>query len=450
MSRIQRQILRLWIALLNQPLQDDEYKSVLISGLAILGMREDDGWLDAEDYTPKYSAVIKLARLMVVQEAYERRREAIEQYENRGLSAKQAREKASSHYVLTRGLVSAFMTMAHDSKDPKPMQWLYRSRSYGFKIRYTTTAEGKIQWIGDDVLYPKIRFSMSQFRGMVHGLVGEAREELFEKLMMVRVGADQEVDIKQVPPIHWDRMVDQPSETRVGWSFLDDERNQFAACKQWWLYERMYKEEQLREQFIDSAGKLKREAVAAYQRYRERFMELLWALMHLCGGQPARAPELLGMRWKNTAYGGVRNIFIEEGLVAFVATYHKGYRSSGNIKIVHRYLPREVGELLVYYLWLVLPFWEKLQFQITGKPSSSPFLWGDGEKKEHRQWTGPKRKQQKARESDDVSRERERDDQGEEGEDEEQRGQRRLLAQRQSRSWMSERARKILKESVIK
>ena len=330
------------------------------------------------------------------------------------------------------------------------MQWLYRSRSYGFKIRYTTTAEGKIQWNGDNVLYPKIRFSMSQFRGMVHGLVGEAREELFEKLMMVRVGADQEVDIKQVPPIHWDRMVDQPSETRVEWSFLDDERNQFAACKQWWLYERMYKEEQLREQFIDSAGKLKREAVAAYQRYRERFMELLWALMHLCGGQPARAPELLGMRWKNTAYGGVRNIFIEEGLVAFVATYHKGYRSSGNIKIVHRYLPREVGELLVYYLWLVLPFWEKLQFQITGKPSSSPFLWGDGEKKEHRQWTGPKRKQQKARESDDVSRERERDDQGEEGEDEEQRGQRRLLAQRQSRSWTSERARKILKESAMR
>lgn len=77
MGRIQRKILRLWIALFNQPLQDDEYNNVVISGLAVLGMREDDGWLDAEDYTPKYSAVIKLARLMVVQEAYERRREAI-------------------------------------------------------------------------------------------------------------------------------------------------------------------------------------------------------------------------------------------------------------------------------------------------------------------------------------------------------------------------------------
>ncbi|KAK6591435.1 DNA helicase [Botrytis cinerea] len=350
MGRIQRQILRLWMALLNQPLQDDEYKSVLISGLAVLGMREDDGWLDAEDYTPKYSAVIKLARLMVVQEAYERRREAIEQYENRGLSAKQAREKASSHYILTRGLVSAFMTMAHDGKDPTPMQWLYRSRSYGFKIRYTTTAEGKIQWIGDDVLYANMRFGMSQFRGMIHGLVGEAREELFEKLMVVRMSADREVDMKQAPPIHWDRMVDQPSETRVGWSFLDDERNQFAVCKQWWLYERMYKEEGLREQFIGAAGKLKREAVAAFQRHVERFQELLWVLMHLCGGQPARAQSY--------------------------------WECGGRIQ-------RTVAE-------------------------------------------------------------RERDDQGEEGKDEEQRGQRRLLAQRQSRSWTSERARKILKESAMR
>ena len=51
----------------------------------------------------------------------------------------------------------------------------------------------------------------------------------------------------------------------------------------------------MREQFIDSTGKLKREAVATYQCYRERFIELLWALMYLYGGQPARAPELLGI-----------------------------------------------------------------------------------------------------------------------------------------------------------
>jgi RecQ family ATP-dependent DNA helicase len=428
MKLIQRKVLRLWIAILNHPLQDDEYKSVLISGLAILGMREDDGWLDAEDYTPKFSAVIKLSRLMVIQEAYERRQESIERYQEQGLTATKAGTKALSHYQLTRSMVFSFMTMAHSGRDPTPMQWIYRSRSYGFKIRYTTTAEGKIQWIGDDILYAKMRFSMGKFRSMVHGLVEEAKEVLFGKLMMVGLNSDGDVNSSQVPPIEWDKLVDQPSETRVGWSFLEDERNQFAACKQWWLYERMYKEGPLHAQFLDEDEKLKKQAVAAYQRHIERMQELFWALMMLLS-QPPRAPELFGMRWKNTAYGGVRNIVIEEGLVGYVAQYHKGYRSSGDVKIIHRYLPREVGELLVYYLWLILPFWEKLQFQITGKDCSSPFLWGDSRKKEHRQWTGPKRKQKK---------------------DKEQNGDPESQERLPSGTWTSERGRKILREAAMR
>jgi hypothetical protein len=68
MGKIQQEILRLWISLLNHPLQDNEYKSALISAMAVLGIREDDGWFDAEDYTPKFSAVIKLSRLMVIQD----------------------------------------------------------------------------------------------------------------------------------------------------------------------------------------------------------------------------------------------------------------------------------------------------------------------------------------------------------------------------------------------
>jgi hypothetical protein len=37
---------------------------------------------------------------------------------------------------------------------------------------------------------------------MIYRLVKEARKKLFEKLMIVKVGADQEMDIKQVPPIY--------------------------------------------------------------------------------------------------------------------------------------------------------------------------------------------------------------------------------------------------------
>ena len=68
MRQIQREVLRFCSTLLDHPLQDNEYQSAIISGLAVLMMKGDKGWHDAEDFTTKYSAVFKLARLMVVQE----------------------------------------------------------------------------------------------------------------------------------------------------------------------------------------------------------------------------------------------------------------------------------------------------------------------------------------------------------------------------------------------
>lgn len=332
-----------------------------------------------------------------------------------------------------------------------PIQWLYQSQLYRFKIQYTTTAKGKIQWIREDVLYSQIRFSMTKFKGMVSGVVGEAREQLFKNLMMVRIDVDQEVDAQQVPLINQDRLVNQLSENCIRWSFLQDKRNQFAACKQWQLYKQMYKEQQLREQFIDDSRGLDRKAINAYQHYIEQFQELLQASLHLCSRQPVQALELLGMRQKNIAYSRVRNIFIEEGLVALVATYHKGYRSSRNIKIIHRYLLREVGELLVYYLWLVLPFQEKLQFKMTRCHSSSLFLQGDSRKKEHRQQMGLRQKQPQPTERDGPKQEESRQV-GVQQEDDRAQDSRyqRLFTQRQPHAQTLERAQNILKEAAIR
>ncbi len=244
-GQIQREVLRFCIALLDHPLQDNEYESAIISGLAVLMIKNDNGWHDAEDFTTKYSAVIKLARLMVVQDAYERREEQIRRYQSQDTPEAAARKQARSYYSRVKESVSRFMTMAHDGRDPTPMQWIYQTRSYGFKIRYTTPAAGKIQWIREEVLYPGTRIEMSQLRSMVHGLIGEARDALFGKLMMVDSTGGK--DPPQVPPIDWENTVDQPSETKVGWSFLDDERNKFGAHKEWWLFERMYQEQALRE-----------------------------------------------------------------------------------------------------------------------------------------------------------------------------------------------------------
>ena len=47
-------------------------------------------------------------------------------------------------------------------------------------------------------------------------------------------------------------------------------------------------------------------------------------------------------------------------------------------KIIHRYLPKEVSEMVVYYLWLILPFRQYLESLRTATLTApSPLLWSD-------------------------------------------------------------------------
>lgn len=117
-----------------------------------------------------------------------------------------------------------------------------------------------------------------------------------------------------------------------------------------------------------------------YLQQVDRFLQRPLLLVHFTGGQPLRATELLSLRHSNTVHGRHRSIFIEHGLVCTVTAYHKGYSVSNSTKIIHRYLPKVVSELVVYYLWLFLPFRqaiEKLAHRREGPPS--PFLWPQGE-----------------------------------------------------------------------
>lgn len=82
----------------------------------------------------------------------------------------------------------------------------------------------------------------------------------------------------------------------------------------------------------------------------------MWLLMHMASGQPARSTEIMGLRTMNTMNGGVRNIFVDQGMMFWVTQYHKGYRASGNTKVIYRFMPRPVSALLTWYMWLVLPF----------------------------------------------------------------------------------------------
>ncbi|KAG7420601.1 hypothetical protein Forpi1262_v016369 [Fusarium oxysporum f. sp. raphani] len=121
----------------------------------------------------------------------------------------------------------------------------------------------------------------------------------------------------------------------------------------------------------------------------EKALELLAVLAHISGGFPLRAWELLVVRHRNTSNGGIRNILCDQGLIMIVTGAHKGFTTTGRLKIIHRFLPREVGTLLTYYLWLVLPFWEDIQANVCDKSIFNAGLWAtEGTQESERQQDG--------------------------------------------------------------
>jgi hypothetical protein len=45
-----------------------------------------------------------------------------------------------------------------------------------------------------------------------------------------------------------------------------------------------------------------------------------------------------------------RGVFLNDGIVEMVISYYKGFSFSKKVKIIHRYLPQEVGKLVVFFL----------------------------------------------------------------------------------------------------
>lgn len=184
--------------------------------------------------------------------------------------------------------------------------------------------------------------------------------------------------------IHMHRLVDGPVESRRGWSFVDHENNRKRPLPDGkrWLLDRVIHNKSLLEEFVDcSPGASNKtlwrsKAALAYQKKAESFLERLLLLAHLTSGQPGRGTELLSIRYKNTVHGQHRNLFIDHGRVSTVTSYHKGYSVTGSTKIIHRYLPKVVGEMFTYHIWVVLPFCHALDLLALGeKGTHSAFLW---------------------------------------------------------------------------
>jgi hypothetical protein len=113
-------------------------------------------------------------------------------------------------------------------------------------------------------------------------------------------------------------------------------------------------------------------------RHIQRFLELLSLAVHIAGGQPARGPELLSVRWRNGLLQD-RNLYVIDGQVAAITRYHKTQSQWDKPKVVIRFLPELVGQLITAYLLYVRPLRALLQSALSKPLSASvtDYLWAD-------------------------------------------------------------------------
>ncbi|KAA8642690.1 uncharacterized protein ATNIH1004_009442 [Aspergillus tanneri] len=146
---------------------------------------------------------------------------------------------------------------------------------------------------------------MGDFRGFIHGLVGATRRILCDTLCVS--------DCESIPrfrgtPLASGAHVDQRSVTGR------------AGCAGAIYYTLL------------ATAAIYAQGGAVVQQVA-RFKEKLAVLVHVVSGQLARAPKLLSIQQVNTATNQQRNIFIEDGMVALVTAYYKGFYTSNDIKI---------------------------------------------------------------------------------------------------------------------
>lgn len=383
---IEEACLDFWVSMFDHELRSEEFESGIISALAVLGLNtENEGWNTAMNYTPILSAVVTVMRSLVVYQAWLTHKQEVQDLIDIGSEEREAQAKAPSIFEEVKDMVQRFMTLTTFNGMPSPMDRILHMRTYGMKIRYTTKGEARVTWKGEEICIDKVSFTMEELRSVVHGLSESVRQKLLHNLLLIEDNKRLEHQNTNLPELDLRKLYDNPAELAESWNFLDDSRTQWTVDGKKWMFKRLSKEYKLEKKFfqseLDSVEsweeiKWNQKGVEDYFRKVSKFKEELLALVHLTAGAPARGTEILTIQHTNGEDSRAqRGIFLEDGMVAFVTRYHKGYSSSQKMKVIHRYVPQEVGELVVYYLWLVEPFVKQLQLAARAQDKFSTFLW---------------------------------------------------------------------------
>jgi len=194
------------------------------------------------------------------------------------------------------------------------MDRLLRMLKFRRKIRNRTKGESRVRWVGETIMIDQVKFSMTDLRTAVHGLLQTAKRRMRVDLMRLD---EEDGGVDKMPKIDLTQIKDAPGEMGEGFSFLSLKENDWEVDGYQWMIGRL--QDYVGRVEVDEDGKkkliLKGRVVKDWIAKLKQFKEELFVLVHLTGGAPARGTEIVSIKSENGADGRVgRGIFCRQGV----------------------------------------------------------------------------------------------------------------------------------------
>jgi hypothetical protein len=319
--------------------------------LAVLGIDEENDRLrTGNEYSYRVAGLVYCFRVFALEAILPSERRATQGPDEFEIFLEQRKQ------YLTDGSMSVMSTMIS-------------LLAYGKYLAMNHGNAGAIFWEKEDKVMKLhgMRIVMDKVKIMVDRAIADAEDLLWERLLWTEGTKRFEMDINALG--------DDMSFRKRGSYFVNNRQNRLMSSWEdktvtWMLASRRGKK--MRQE--DGSWHTRR--VREYLREVDKFRELLLFCMHVTGGQPARGPEILSLRYKNGLLQD-RNIFVLDGLVMSVTRYHKTQSQWDVPKAVPRFMPWRVGQLVTVYLTYVQPLMERLSVAIEHGCGRSEHIWAD-------------------------------------------------------------------------
>jgi hypothetical protein len=324
----QQNYIDLLLELAGQTYTSHPYQCSLICTIAFMSLNPDATFKQASQFTGIYAAILAVYKVLVIHKSMTQASDDVTQI---GLAIQYTQQYLSHPENI--------------NSNPNVMSYVINVLSYAFTISRNSPVKGFIAWSEDVLIFRNVRLSMVDFRSAILQNYDDA-----ERLLLCLC---EVTSMNQLPLIPWETTIDDINNSSYNYSFITEPQNNYVESS------KVFNSRRNMQLWISDDGTFNVDHVKLFKQKVKSFLECLLCLVHVCGGQPARGTEIIILQHTNSSSSSKcsRNIYIDRGLVCIFSQYHKSIIKSNQTKDIFRFLPPTIGNLMVYYLWLVLPYY---------------------------------------------------------------------------------------------